>query len=437
MPIKILMPALSPTMTEGNLVKWHKQEGDAVKIGDILAEIETDKATMEVEAIDEGILGRIYVAEGSEEVKVNTLIAALLEAGEALTSLEGLENVQAEPAPKAAASLNEAPIPSPGIDSLSQQPSVSTIVPSPTVGSSVTAFATPVARRIAQQENVSLASVSGSGPHGRIVKADVEAALVSGTTAVQSALSRPLKSQPLQGAKFAANDLYPAYEEIKLNTMRKVIAKRLSESKQTVPHFYLTIECNLDNVLAARAKINANLDKDQRISVNDFVIKALACGMRDVPEANAAWGEDHVKLYHSVDVSVAVAIEGGLVTPIIRSAQQKTLSQISSEMKELAAKARAGKLKPEEFQGGTVSISNLGMFGIKEFGAVINPPQACILAVGAGEKRVIVSDSGEFKAATMMSCTLSVDHRVVDGAVGAHFLKSFKAFIENPVTMLL
>jgi pyruvate dehydrogenase E2 component (dihydrolipoamide acetyltransferase) len=430
MPIKILMPALSPTMTEGNLVKWHKQEGDAVKIGDILAEIETDKATMEVEAIDEGILGKIYVAAGSEEVKVNTLIAALLEEGEDPASLSGL----AEAADSSAATKAEQPEPSkaaPLPQSPNSAPQSSTApAVSSAAGSSATAFATPVARRIAQQNDLNLAGLSGTGPYGRIIKADVEAALVSGTIALQP-------SRSPQVAQVAASDLYPAYEEIKLNSMRKVIAKRLSESKQTVPHFYLTIECNLDNVLAARTQMNATLEKERRISVNDFVIKALACGMRAVPEANAAWGEDHVKLYHAVDVSVAVAIEGGLVTPIIRNAAQKTLSQISAEMKELAARARAGKLRPEEFQGGTVSISNLGMFGIKEFGAVINPPQACILAVGAGEKRVIVTEAGDFKAATVMSCTLSVDHRVVDGAVGANFLKAFKTFIENPVTMLL
>lgn len=414
MPVKILMPALSPTMTEGNLVKWHKKIGDAIKIGDILAEIETDKATMEVEAVDEGKLANIFVPEGTEGVKVNTLIAVLLEEGEDESALKGIESA---PQPQ--------PISTP--EPVATKPQTqSAPAPLKIVEPDGRVFATPLAKRIAGQNNISLSTISGSGPHGRIIKTDVEAAMTEGTSALKPQV------QVLPG-----DDLLPPYEQIKLNTMRKVIAKRLSEAKQTVPHFYLTIDCEIDSLLQARAGFNENRPKEDKISVNDIVIKAMAMALRDVPEANASWADDHIKIYQRVDVSVAVAIDGGLVTPIIRDAQHKSLNTIASEMKDLATRARAGKLRPEEFQGGTVSLSNLGMYGIKDFAAVINPPQGCILAVGAGEKRPIVTANDHIKVATMMTCTLSVDHRVVDGAVGAQFLKAFKNYIEHPVMMLL
>ena len=444
MPIQILMPALSPTMTEGNLVKWHKKEGDSVEIGDILAEIETDKATMEVESVEEGTIGKIFVPEGTDDVAVNTLIAALLEEGEKASALEGMgsKSVESsvatpkataesapqkeEPKPKASAAPAPAPV-----------PKLEVVAPVQQSTASGKAFASPLAKRIAAQNNLDVSTLAGSGPRGRVVKADVETAMASGSAPAPKAQPQKAPQRVPQGEIMAADDLFPAYEKLKVNNMRKVIAKRLSQSKQTVPHFYLTVECQIDALLAARQDLNENFEKTERISVNDFVIKAIACAMRDVPEANASWADDHVKIYQSVDVSVAVAIEGGLVTPIIKQAGQKPLSLISAEMKDLAKRARDGKLRPEEFQGGTVSVSNLGMFGIKEFSAVINPPQGCILAIGAGEKRAIVNDSGALEAATVMSCTLSVDHRVVDGAIGATFLKAFKSYIQKPVKMLV
>lgn len=443
MPIQILMPALSPTMTEGNLVKWHKKVGDTVEIGDILAEIETDKATMEVESVEEGVIGKIFVSEGTDDVAVNTLIAALLEEGEDASALDGMgagKSVESSVAtPKAAAESTATSAPT----SQAQATPALEVVPAQNTAAGKT-FATPVAKRIASQNNLNVNAISGTGPRGRVVKADVENALasggVSGNAALKTQSSPQVSATPArqpQGEIMPADALFPAYEKIKVNNMRKVIAKRLSESKQTVPHFYLTVECNIDALLAARKDLNEDLEKHQRISVNDFVIKAMACAMRAVPEANASWAGDHVKVYQNVDVSVAVAIEGGLVTPIIKAAEQKSLGTLSAEMKDLAARARDGKLRPEEFQGGTVSLSNLGMFGIKEFSAVINTPQGCILAVGAGAKQAMVSESGDIKAATIMACTLSVDHRVVDGAVGARFLKAFKDFIQNPVKMLM
>ncbi len=446
MPIQILMPALSPTMTEGNLVKWHKKEGDNVEIGDILAEIDTDKATMEVESVEEGVIGKIFVPEGTDDVAVNTLIAALLEDGEDASVLDGMGSksvessvatpkAAAEPAPqkaepKAEASATPDPTPAP-------TPKLEVVAPAQQSTTSGKAFASPLAKRLATQNNLDVSTLSGSGPRGRVVKSDVETAIATGSAPTsKTQAQKPPKRVP-QGEIIAADDLFPAYEKVKVNNMRKVIAKRLSQSKQTVPHFYLTVECQIDALLAVRQDLNEDLEKAERISVNDFVIKAIACAMRDVPEANASWADDHVKIYQSVDVSVAVAIEGGLVTPIIKQADQKSLSLISAEMKDLATRARDGKLRPEEFQGGTVSVSNLGMFGIKEFSAVINPPQGCILAVGAGEKRPVVNESGALEAATVMSCTLSVDHRVVDGAIGATFLKAFKGYIQKPVRLLV
>lgn len=417
MSIEILMPALSPTMTEGNLVKWHKKEGDLVKAGDVLVEIETDKATMEVEAVDEGTLGKIFVPEGTQNVKVNAPIAVLLEDGEDASSVKG---------PSAA----PAATPQPDAEKVTSKPELTVVknTPAPQTSSSDRVFASPLAKRIAGQNNLNLAAVSGSGPRGRIVKSDVEMALASGGASASRVLNLPNNVPGLSGYE-------PAFESIPVNNMRKVIAKRLTESKQTVPHFYLTVDCEIDALLKARQQLNAMGD-DYKLTVNDFIIRAVAQALKAVPEANAAWMGDEMYQFESADISVAVAIEGGLITPVIRQTETKGLREISLEMRDLATRARDGKLKPEEFQGGTFSISNLGMYGIREFSAIINPPQGCILAIGAGEERAVVKN-GQLSVATVMTCTLSVDHRVVDGAVGANFLKAFKQFITDPVTMLL
>lgn len=415
MPIEILMPALSPTMTEGNLVKWHKKEGDPVKAGDVIAEIETDKATMEVEAVDEGKIGKILVPEGTENVKVNQLIALLLEEGEGASALD---NIKAAPSPSAVPQTKQnevAPVLPEKAQEEKKAPQSTPTGERP--------FASPLARRIASEANVNLNAIQGSGPHGRIIKADVEQAMAKGPMVASST------AQLLSGYE-------PAYDVMPVSNMRKVIAKRLVEAKQTIPHFYLTVDCEIDALLKAREQMNSQADGAYKLSVNDFVIKACGMALKRIPEANASWINDQIYQFKSCDISVAVAIEGGLITPVVRQAETKGLTQISNEMKELASKARAGKLKPEEFQGGTFSLSNLGMFGVKEFSAIINPPQGCILAVGIGEERPVVR-GGLLTSAMMMTCTLSVDHRVVDGAVGAHFLKAFKELIENPVMMLL
>ena len=408
MPISILMPALSPTMTEGNLIKWLKKEGDTVKAGDVLAEIETDKATMEVEAVDEGTLGRIMVAAGTEQVAVNTVIALLLEEGE---DARALDKVASLAKPKAA----ETPNASPKLATAPEKAAPTAAPRAANAGERV--FASPLARRLAEHINVDLRTVSGSGPHGRVVKLDVEKA----------------SKFSLSPTAIAYGD--SGYIDIPLNNMRKITAKRLTESKQEVPHFYLTMDCTIDAILALRTDLNARLE-DEKLSVNDFIIRAAALALIKVPEANVSWQETFLRQYKSADISVAVAIEGGLITPIIRSAENKTLRQLSSEMKSLAEKARSGKLTPEEFQGGTFTISNLGMYGIKHFGAIINPPQACILAVGMGEQRPIIRD-GQIQIATQMTCTLSVDHRAVDGAVGSTYLAAFKEFIEDPLKLLM
>ena len=431
MPIKILMPALSPTMTEGNLAKWLKNEGDAIKAGDVIAEIETDKATMEVEAVDEGTLGKILVPAGTEGVAVNAPIALLLEEGEDQSALDGGAPA---PAPKAngeakPAAPESAPAPS------AQAPAAAAA----DLGERVAA--SPLARRMAAQAGIDLKSVQGSGPHGRIVKSDIEAALKGGPRPAAAPQAKT-EAAPAAAAAPAPAPAAPAapptavYDEIPLNNMRKVIARRLTEAKQTIPHFYLTIDCELDALLAMRAQLNGREGADYKLSVNDFVIKAVALGMRKVPGVNAAWGGDRIFQFKEVDVSVAVAIDGGLITPIVRKADQKGLSTISNEMKDLAKRAKDGKLKPEEFQGGGFSISNLGMYGIKDFLAVINPPQACILAVGAGERRPVVKGD-EIKIATVMAVSLSTDHRVVDGALGAVFLQEFKRLVEDPLALLL
>ena len=419
MPINILMPALSPTMTEGNLAKWHKKPGDKVSAGDVIAEIETDKATMEVEAVDEGTLGEIKVPEGTQGVKVNDVIAVLLGDGES----------GAGAAPKPAA----APAPKPAAPAAAPQAAAKPMAASPTsVAPDSRIFVSPLAKRMAEQAGVNLSSLKGSGPGGRIVKADIEAA-VSGGAPKAAPVAGP---KPAPAAHVEMPGM-PAYDELPNNNIRKVVARRLTESKQQAPHFYLSIDCQIDALLKLRADLNARAETDGvKLSVNDLVIKAAAIALRKVPAANASYTEAAIRRYRTVDISVAVAIPDGLITPIVKNADIKGLAQISAEMKDLAARARAGKLKPEEFQGGTFSISNLGMYGIREFAAVINPPQGAILAVGAGEPRPVVKD-GALAIATVMTVTLSVDHRVVDGAVGAEYLAAFKKLVEDPMSMML
>ncbi len=409
MPINILMPALSPTMTEGNLAKWLKSEGEPVEAGEAIAEIETDKATMEVEAVDEGVLGKIVVPEGSEGVAVNAVIGVLLAEGEDAASIGELPAPAEKPEPGA----GPAPEAPPTSESVAENAPARS-------GREERVAASPLARRMAAQAGLDLSAIRGSGPRGRIVKADIEAAL-AGSAAVPS---------PAPGGAPAAED-----RTVKLSTMRRVIAERMTESKATVPHFYLGVDCEVDELLKVRREINDRIE-GARVSVNDIVIRACALALRDVPAANVSWaGEGTMTQHGAVDISVAVAIPGGLVTPIVRNADAKGLVGIAAEMKELAGRAREGKLLPEEYQGGSFSISNLGMYGVKSFDAVINPPQACILAVGAAEPRPVVRN-GEIVPATVMSCTLSVDHRVVDGAIGAELLGAIKRYIEYPPAML-
>jgi pyruvate dehydrogenase E2 component (dihydrolipoamide acetyltransferase) len=435
MPINILMPALSPTMTEGNLARWLKKEGDAVKPGDVIAEIETDKATMEVEAVEEGKIGKILVPDGAQGVKVNDVIAVLLEEGE---SPGDIKAPGAAPAPKAAA----APAPAPKGDGAAKaeapKPAAAApapAAPAPAAASGARVFASPLAKRLAQQHGLDLSRIVGSGPHGRVVKSDIDKAAATGTAKAAPAGAKAPPSVPgFQAFGEPEFELHPH------SMMRKTIARRLQESKQFVPHFYLTVDCEIDRLLKVREEVNAGASKEGKgafkLSVNDFVIKACAVALKQVPAANASWSDEGVKLYKSADISVAVAIPNGLITPIIRHAEDKRLSDISAEMKGLAGRAKDGKLKPEEYTGGSFSLSNLGMFGIKDFAAIINPPQGCILAVGAGEQRAVVKN-GALAVATVMSCTLSVDHRVVDGAIGAEYLAAFRKLIENPLAMLV
>jgi pyruvate dehydrogenase E2 component (dihydrolipoamide acetyltransferase) len=440
MPIEILMPALSPTMTEGNVTKWLKQEGDEVHSGDVLAEIETDKATMEFEAVDDGRLGKILVPEGTQGIKVNQPIAVLLGEGEDPSALDRLAAKPATAVPAASAA-----------DPLRAAEPRPMAQPSPAKGGNGKGriFASPLARRMAQQAGLDLAAITGSGPQGRIVKADIEAALSAERPAAVPArpMARPV-GQPqaippapppaapaLSKERVLALAGNPPYTERPLTAMRRVIARRLTESKQTVPHFYLTVDCEIDELLKFRAELNEKSDA-YRISVNDFVIRAAALALRQVPAANASWSDEAILLWDTVDMAVAVALDDGLITPIVKNADRKGLATIANETKDLAARARAGKLKLEEFQGGTFSISNLGMFGVRDFAAVINPPHGGILAIGAGERRPVVKN-GVLAIATVMSCTLSCDHRAVDGAVGAQFLAAFKKLVEDPLTMLL
>ncbi len=483
MPIKILMPALSPTMTEGNLAKWHKKEGDEVRSGDVIAEIETDKATMEVEAADEGTLGKIVVPEGSEGVKVNQVIALLLGEGEDKTALEGADLAEeratvagpTEPAPAAPAAQAAKP---------------ATAAPARTPESRGNGqAATPLARRMAAEAGLDLAALAGSGPHGKVVKADIEAVLAGGQTVTLPAVLRAAVAggsggrtfaSPLarrmareaqldlaqvpgsgpdgrvvkldvaramrEGATRTAPRAAPApaapaaageapYEDVRVSQMRKIIAERLTQAKQTIPHYYVTVDCEIDQLLAARAQLNARPNAE-KLSVNDFVIVAVARALRDHPQVNAIWQGATIRRYKRVDVAVAVALPDGLITPVIRDANAKSIDQISAEMKALAEKARAGKLVPEEYQGGAFSISNLGMFGVKQFDAVINPPHSGILAIGTGEERPVVRN-GQLAVGTVMTITLSADHRVVDGATGAQFIATVKRYIEAPVTMFV
>ncbi len=430
MTIQILMPALSPTMTEGKLAKWLKKEGDTLESGDVLAEIETDKATMEVEVVDEGVLGKILVAEGTEGVAVNAPIAVVLEEGESAADIDTSAVAAPAPAAPIPASPPDTPVPATPAPAAGATPPAAGagVAPAAPGATGSRVFASPLARRIAEQGGIDISAVTGSGPRGRIVKTDVEAALASGGATPARAPSAAVSVEGTGG-----------YTEIPNSTMRKVIAKRLLEAKQTVPHFYLTVDCRVDGVLDMRKRLNAVTPEGAgayKISVNDFVIRAVALALKQVPAANATWTEEAIRLYNDVDVSIAVATPNGLITPVVRRADEKGLAGISNEIKELAGRARDGKLMPEEYQGGGFTISNLGMYGIKDFAAIINPPQSCILAVGAGEQRPVVIN-GELAVATVMTCTLSVDHRSVDGAIGAEFMAAFKRIIEEPLTMML
>ena len=430
MPTEILMPALSPTMEEGKLAKWLVKEGDAVASGDLLAEIETDKATMEFEAVDEGVVAKILVPEGTEGVAVNTPIAVLADDGE---SAEDAASAPAAEPPAAAKSPASAPD-----DAAPTAAQASAPAPAPAAAppQGARVFASPLARRIAEQMGVDLAQVKGSGPHGRIVKSDVEAAQPgAGGTAASAAAPPP----PAGAGAEAVMAMYRDrdYEEVALDGMRRTIAARLTEAKQTIPHFYLRREVRLDALLAARKGINAAVEsRGVKLSVNDFVIKACALALQDVPDCNAVWAGDRILRIAPSDVAVAVAIDGGLLTPVLRDAETKSLSELSAEMKDMAARARDRKLAPHEYQGGSFAISNLGMFGVDSFDAVINPPHGSILAVGAGARRPVIGEDGEIAAATVMSLTLSVDHRVIDGALGAQFLQRISENLEQPLGML-
>jgi pyruvate dehydrogenase E2 component (dihydrolipoamide acetyltransferase) len=424
MATNILMPALSPTMTEGNLARWLKQEGERIKAGDVIAEIETDKATMEVEAVDEGILGRILVPAGTQGVKVNDVIAVLVEAGEAVPAAGAAPTATpaAAPAPAAPAPIAAAPV---------------AIAPAPAAASGDRVFASPLARRMAAQAGLDIGQIAGSGPNGRIVKADVDAALSRGPAPAPVATVPAPAAAPRPVAPVAITAPHTALPN---SSMRKVIARRLSESKATIPHFYVSTDVEIDALLKIRADLNARSPKDgpgaYKLSVNDLVIKATAVTLRRFPNVNAMWTEDAILQLHDVDISVAVSIPDGLITPIVKNADIKGLAAISNEMKDLAARAKTGKLKPEEFQGGGFSISNMGMYGVKDFAAIINPPQAGILAVSAGEQRPVVKN-GALAIATVMTLTLSVDHRVIDGALAAEFLQALKRNIEDPLSLML
>jgi pyruvate dehydrogenase E2 component (dihydrolipoamide acetyltransferase) len=456
MPINIFMPALSPTMEKGNLAKWLKKEGDAVKTGDVIAEIETDKATMEYEAVDAGVIAKIVVPEGTADVPVNQLIAVMAQEGEDVKAAAAGAG-QGAPAPKAA------PSPGPAAAPAAAPAQAKPAVPPPPAPKTAPAerpavnghgggssgdriFSSPLARRLAKDAGIELGRIQGTGPHGRVIARDVEAAKAGGglraPSATPAAASAPAVAPSMSDQQIRALYEDGSYDFVPHDGMRRTIAQRLTASTQTIPHFYLTIDCDIGKLLDAREEINASAPKDKdgkpayKLSVNDFVIKALAVALQKVPDANASWTEAGMLRHKHSDVGVAVAMPNGLITPIIRNAETKSLSTISNEMKDFAARARARKLKPNEYQGGTTSVSNLGMYGIKDFTAVINPPQSTILAVGTGEERAVVRD-GKIVAAHIMSVTMSCDHRAVDGALGAVLIGAFKSLIENPVMMLV
>jgi pyruvate dehydrogenase E2 component (dihydrolipoamide acetyltransferase) len=461
MPVNILMPALSPTMEKGNLAKWLKKEGDKVKSGDVIAEIETDKATMEYEAVDEGTLAKIVVPEGTPDVPVKTLIAVLAEEGEDVKAAAAAAGKGAPPtakppppAPKpaaAAAPTAAAPsaAPKPGEPPRAAPQAAQAPAPQRRDGEGTgiartnRVFSSPLARRLAKEAGIDLARIQGSGPHGRVIAHDVE--LAKSGRGVTAPAAAPATAPPVQAPadeKILALFEPGSYEVVPHDNVRKVIARRLLEAKLTIPHFYLTLDCNIGKLLAAREEINAAAPKDKdgkpayKISVNDFVIKALALALQRVPDANVTWTEGAMLRHKHSDIGVAVSIPGGLITPVVRHAEQKSLSVISNEMKDFAARARARKLAPQEYQGGTSAVSNLGMYGIKEFYAIINPPHASILSVGAADERAVVRN-GKIEAAHMMTVGLATDHRAVDGALGAVLLNAFKALIENPVMMVV
>ncbi len=429
MSIEITMPALSPTMEEGNLAKWLVKEGDNVSAGDVIAEIETDKATMEVESIDEGTVAKILVAEGTEGVKVNTVIAILVEEGEDAASVKA--PTAATPAPTAEASEAHKEI------EVAKPAAAPAATPAQSKGNRV--FATPLARRIAEQGGIDISSLTGSGPHGRIVKADVEAAQVGGG-------AKAIGTAPAMAKGMSDEAVLALYDDTITKKphdgMRKIIAERLLESSQTIPSYFITMECEIDNLLAARARINSDAPMDEngkplyKISVNDFIVKAMAMALKAVPQANVSWTSTD-RIYHKhADVGVAVAVDDGLFTPIVRQAEVKTLSQISAEVKDMAGRARNKRLKPEEYQGGSTAVSNLGMFGVREFTSIINPPHASIVSIGAGEKRAVVRGD-ELAIASVMAATFAFDHRAIDGALGAELAAAFKGYIENPIGMLV
>jgi pyruvate dehydrogenase E2 component (dihydrolipoamide acetyltransferase) len=470
MPTNILMPALSPTMEKGNLAKWLKKEGDTIKSGDVIAEIETDKATMEVEAVDEGVLAKIVVPEGTTDVPVNQLIGLIAGEGEDAKAVAGAAPAQGAPAgaPPAAAKAEapggakaqpgaaaQAPRPSAAAEAAASRPvapisgeNMGTPALANGQAKGARVFASPLARRVAKDAGIDLTSLTGSGPHGRIVETDVKSALAGGTArrapGPQPQVPGARPAMPTGMSDEVIRKLFEpgSFTEVPHDGMRKAIARRLTEAKTTIPHFYLSVDCHLDALLRLREEINAAAPRDKegkpayKLSVNDFVIKALALALMRVPEANVSWTENAMLKHKDADVGVAVSIPGGLITPIVRKAQTKTLSVISNEMRDLAQRAKARKLKPQEYEGGTTAVSNLGMFGVTNFSAVINPPHATILAVGAGEKRVVVKNDAP-SVAMMMSVTLSTDHRAVDGALGAELLSAFKTLIEKPASMLV
>ena len=443
MATNILMPALSPTMTEGTLARWLKKEGENVKAGDVIAEIETDKATMEVEAVDEGVLGKILVGDGTQGVKVNQPIAVLVEPGEKVPDAAPAgapPPAQASPSPSPVAE-DAAAAPKPAAAAAAPRGNGHDVAAAQAQPGGGRIFVSPLARRMAEQAGIALSGLKGSGPNGRIVKADIEAALSGAKPAPAAAPAAAAEPAPaVARAPAPAAAITAPHRLVPNSTMRKVIARRLTEAKQTIPHFYVSMDIEIDALLKLREELNAKSPKEGpgafRLSVNDLIIKAAAVTLRRVPRVNASYTEDNIILYDDVDISVAVSIPDGLITPIVRKADQKGLAAISNEMKDLIARAKTGKLKPEEFQGGGFSISNMGMYGVSDFAAVINPPQAAILAVASGQQRPVVKD-GQVVAATMMTCTLSVDHRVVDGALGAEWLAAFKSVMEDPLSLML